>query len=188
MIAILGSLDFRGEAVAIDLGERGVLFSILRSNGPNGMGEPGGLAGDSYLFSDNVRWANKESPNGPDDHRLAVSPADPESFKEARNRMLATRPLLDVPAVVMPILVRFKDIKDPRTVEIVDPTDLAESFGDGVKLIRTTVQITDDPVTIGITKFLPDFKTQQFHDWRIHLPYGDQRYTSVHDFTTGGMR
>jgi hypothetical protein len=52
------------------------------------------------------------------------------------------------------MLVRFRDIADPTSVEKVDPDNLAASFGEGVKLRRITVQLTDDPVTTGIEKRL----------------------------------
>ena len=54
----------------------------------------------------------------------------------------------------LPLLVRFRDINDPKTVERVDPNDLAASFGPGVYLKRATVEITRDPVTTGIVKRL----------------------------------
>jgi hypothetical protein len=53
-----------------------------------------------------------------------------------------------------PMLVRFKDIRDPKSVEKVDPNDIAKSIGPGVTLRRITLQITDDPVTTGIEKRL----------------------------------
>ena len=54
----------------------------------------------------------------------------------------------------LPLLVRFRDINDPRTVERVDANDLAASFGPGVYLKRATIEITRDPVTTGIEKRL----------------------------------
>ena len=41
------------------------------------------------------------------------------------------------------------------TAEIVDPDDLAKSFGPGVRLVRVTIEITGEPVTRGIRKVLP---------------------------------
>ena len=53
-----------------------------------------------------------------------------------------------------PMLVRFRDANDPKTVELVDPKDLAKSFGKGVKLRRIYMTITDEPVTRTINKRL----------------------------------
>jgi len=46
-----------------------------------------------------------------------------------------------------PILVTFDALDDPRSVRLVDPRDLAASFGDGVRLVAIVVALTDDPVT-----------------------------------------
>jgi hypothetical protein len=52
------------------------------------------------------------------------------------------------------MLVRFGDLRDPRSVEKVDPGNLAASFGPGFALRRITVQLTEDDVTTGIGKRL----------------------------------
>ncbi|MEO8531046.1 MAG: hypothetical protein ABI459_07470 [Deltaproteobacteria bacterium] len=49
----------------------------------------------------------------------------------------------------IPMLVTFDDINDPASVKLVDPLDLAASFGPGVSLKTVTVQVTDEPVTEG---------------------------------------
>ena len=54
-----------------------------------------------------------------------------------------------------PTMVRFRDNNDPKTVELVDPDDLAKSFGKGVKLRRIFMTITDEPVTKRIKQRLP---------------------------------
>lgn len=46
-----------------------------------------------------------------------------------------------------PMLVTFDDIADPGTVKLVDPADLAASFGPGFALRRMTLEITDEPIT-----------------------------------------
>lgn len=53
-----------------------------------------------------------------------------------------------------PYLVTFKDIADPTSVVRVDPDDLAASFGAGYRLKAITVQVTDEPVTVGIAERL----------------------------------
>ena len=61
------------------------------------------------------------------------------------------------------MLVRFRDINDPKTVERVDPWKLDASFGPGVSLKSATFQVTDDPVTKGIATLLPWSRTQVGH-------------------------
>lgn len=53
------------------------------------------------------------------------------------------------------MLVTFRDIDDPASVEKVDPANLAATFGEGVSLKRITVELTDGPVTRGIEERLP---------------------------------
>ena len=55
----------------------------------------------------------------------------------------------------LPVLVRFRDPNNSASVELVDPLDLAVSFGPGVTLKRAFVEITDDPITKGIETRLP---------------------------------
>ncbi|MCG7495092.1 toxin-activating lysine-acyltransferase [Thalassobius sp. Cn5-15] len=45
--------------------------------------------------------------------------------------------------------VGFEDYSDPKSVFVVDPADLAASYGEGYALTRLTLQITDDPLTQG---------------------------------------
>lgn len=47
----------------------------------------------------------------------------------------------------MPMFVRFRDLSDPTSVEKVDSQDFAASFGEGVKLKRVWIEMTDDSVT-----------------------------------------
>ena len=49
----------------------------------------------------------------------------------------------------LPRLVTFADIDDPATVTLVDPENLAASFGPGVRLASVTLEVTDDAVTEG---------------------------------------
>ena len=127
----------RGEAAAVDLGERGVLFALLRSESEADwagrvmflLAPAGSLDGDEFLG----RFANMLDMTRPIDL--------PATFRDVGH-------LKDRPA--RPMLVTFGDLADPTTVETVDPDNLAATFGDGVSLRRITVQMTDDPVTSGI--------------------------------------
>lgn len=139
-----------GEAVTIDLGQHGTLFALLRSDVDVDWAT-------NLLFRLAPEVAAVRDENGRYD-----SDASFRARYEAmlQNRRLIVLPktfhhirvLRDMPA--RPMLVRFRDTSDPKTVERVDPDDLAASFGEGVKLRRVTVQLTDDPVTTGIKKRL----------------------------------
>jgi hypothetical protein len=48
-----------------------------------------------------------------------------------------------------PLLVTFGDINDPKSVRLIDPANLAASFGPGYRLDAITMTITDEPVTEG---------------------------------------
>jgi hypothetical protein len=72
----------------------------------------------------------------------------------------------------LPLLVRFRDINDAKTVERVKPGDLGASFGPGVYLKRATVEITKDPVTTGIEKRLPWLESLRSRGARLD---GDNR-------------
>jgi hypothetical protein len=60
-----------------------------------------------------------------------------------------------------PRLVHFANPLDPKSVERVDPDELASAFGAGYKLRRITVQRTDEAVTAGIIKRLPWLTTHR---------------------------
>ena len=122
-----------GEAVAVDIGARGVLFALLSADPtrPDSPPSPGFLV--TRVFRDIL-------PEG----------ATAQSLQALSKR----REPLDLPLDTLPMLVRFGDLADPKSVARVDPNDLAASFGPGVKLVRATIEITDDPVTTGIEKKL----------------------------------
>jgi hypothetical protein len=140
----------KGEAVTVDLGSRGTLFALLRSD-------------------DNVDWAKnvmyRLAPEVPRT-RDADGRFDAHRYLHAGYAaMLKRREPIELPRTfpdqahlrdqpALPMLVRLRDIADPRTVEKVDPDDLAATFGKGVKLRRITMQVTDEPVTTGITNRL----------------------------------
>jgi hypothetical protein len=124
----------KGEAVVVDLGEKGALFVLLirdtarRQSG----GGFGALEGG---------------------HRDLLDPVGLTA--EAMRRIGAVRGANEVPVDSLPLLVRFRDPNDPRTVARVDSSDLSASFGSGVQLTRATAEVAVDPLTTGIEKRLP---------------------------------
>jgi hypothetical protein len=129
----------KGEAVAVDLGKRGTMFALLRSERDNG-------------------WAGRIM------QMLVTDPRDGSDIEDrleavARDRKKRVVPRyfgkeFGKPISAYPMLVTFEDLDEPTSVTRVDPDDLATSFGEGVSLKRITVQVTDDAVTTGIEEKL----------------------------------
>lgn len=122
----------RGEAVAVDLGARGVLFALLRSERTTDHAQ--------YVVYETFPW-----PGGPGG----------EITKNGRLFYQALDAKADLRIGQLPMMVRFKVIADPKTVEKVDPNSLEVSFGQGVKFSKATIQMTKDPVTFRIDSYLP---------------------------------
>jgi hypothetical protein len=112
-------INVRGEAVALDLGQRGTLFALLKE------GEDS-RSGPDYIV---LRAFNFPGGALPSPVEKGVSDV----------RKLSGR--IELPLKNLPLLVRFRDINDPMTVEKVDPLDLEKSFGPGVKLTHATLEI-----------------------------------------------
>jgi hypothetical protein len=124
-------LTMRGEATTVDLGRGQFLFIVL---GYHGSKQCTGLIPLKFLGDEELYWST-------------------DSFKKVQ--AARGRGPITLPQQLYPVLLRFRDIKDRATVERVDPGDLAKSFGSGVRLVRMTIEITDDPVTRGIRNVLP---------------------------------
>jgi hypothetical protein len=126
------STDLQGEAVAVDLPEGKTIFALL--TGPDGdVDYAARIAVRSGLWSIQKPW--------PPAKTMELWPDAPDTQKLERNSAI-------------PMLVTFKEIADPTSVQRVDPYDLAASFGAGYRLKAITVQVTDEAVTVGIQKRL----------------------------------
>ncbi len=132
-MARVATAKARGEAVAVDIAPGQTLFALVT-----------GADGDADYSVNVTRMA------WPDVHLPEL---------RAKTQLVALWP--NAPprkwaktAPAYPMLVHFRDIRDPKSVERVDPAHLNTAFGKGVTLKRITVQITDEPVTTGIEKRL----------------------------------
>ena len=126
----------RGEAIVMDL-PGGPVFALL--SGADGDADYAATIADAALES-------ALRPGGANrDYRAG-------RFAE----IYPTKPNIEnyMPQNPLPMFVRFTDIDDPRSVQRVDPANLAASFGPGIRLKRITVEVTDDDVTTGIEKRL----------------------------------
>lgn len=136
----------RGEAVILDLGARGLLFALLRAGQDS-------RSGPDYIV---LRAFNL--PGG----------ALPRPAEDGIRQVARLSGKVELPLTSLPLLVRFRDVNDPLTVEKVDPLDLAASFGAGVRLTTATLEIVSsrsvpmswiepegEPITTGIVGRLP---------------------------------
>jgi hypothetical protein len=60
----------------------------------------------------------------------------------------------DVPPEMLPLLVTFRDLADPMSVERVEPDQLDTAFGPGVRIANATIAITDAEITDTIDQHL----------------------------------
>ena len=97
----------------------------------------------------------------------------PDALERVR-LLVRLRPKAVLAPRLIPLLVRFRDIRDPKLVELVDAADLAAAFGSGVALRRATIEITRDPVTTGIETRLPWLPQLggRCQDGRVVMPAG----------------
>ncbi|MEA3039428.1 MAG: hypothetical protein QOE79_1941 [Sphingomonadales bacterium] len=147
----------RGEAVFVDLPGGHTLFALLSSpsNGYDAAGLYPVLAYESTL------------PPGHDWHQ------EFEGLKREREPAL-------LPSDAYPRLITFRDPKDAKSIEVVDPADLAAVFGPGIALKNIEIAITSDPVTKKLSSRLPDFgPSSGYVEWASQLPSGDPRSLSL---------
>jgi hypothetical protein len=137
-----GSSHVRGEAVAVDVAPGETLFVLLRSEH-----DP-----DWATSAAEVAYASRigSTVTPPDiDRYYAELKANRQVWPVGRRRTLANEEFDNYP-----YFVRFRDARDPKSVEQVDPDNLAKSFGQGINLRGFAIQITDAPMSAGIEKRL----------------------------------
>ena len=151
-----------GEAVVLDLKDRGKLFALLRlpvSTRNNSLkGRLGGGSGDFFGGAFNAQlipyvWRN---------HGL-IPAEDYDGNYRTYHWFSCVKGKVTLKTKELPLLFRFGDTADQATAELVFPDNLAASFGPGVNLTEVTVEITNDPITRGIVNTLP---------WLSHKPTG----------------
>jgi hypothetical protein len=121
--------SYSGEATIVDLGERGMLFALI--------GE-----GTKQIAA----YALHEE--------LGVRRADYETLFP---KIMRFRGVREVPRDHHPLLVTFTDISDPKTVQKVEPGNLAATFGPGVALGKITLEITEEDMTNGEVRKMIDW-------------------------------
>jgi hypothetical protein len=161
-----------GEAVVVDMGEGRMLFALL-----------GGV--NSLLH--NTLW----------DAGLI----DSKGFKDVKRAIKTRTEPVTVPPKLYPLFVTFDDVSEPKSVRLVDPADLAATFGAGYSLREITLQITREPVTSGVVEGVfdyftwPDEKRREYRcaagdcsTYPMRIPYknGTTDILNKNDFIRGG--
>jgi hypothetical protein len=130
----------KGEAVAVELPNGQVLYALMRGEAATELQAVVHSAFDPEWrrtrFDESVKRVAAEFPVGEERELGGQNPGGMPGESG------------------LPMLVTFRHTGDPKSVEHVDPADLAASFGPGYALRRITVQITTEPVTAGIKKRL----------------------------------
>jgi len=180
------SVSLKGEAIAVDLGERGVLFALLHGYR---LGYNYARSLPFYVF-----------PSG----RGGTTVAGLKYYST-----LKAGPV-DISPEWYPKFVHFKDSADPKTVKLVlemepciDPETVrssnasycitkdrfAEIYGEGVRLKSVTVEMTDEEVTRGVVeRYMPSYANQrEYMDWLLSLSYGDPRRIGPDAFGSVGV-
>jgi hypothetical protein len=132
-----------GEAVVVEIAPRRYVFAILEENQKL-------LALKTFISS-----------------TAAGSPR-----KQDANLIETLRSRKPIPFGDYPMLVTFTDINNPKTVKEVKPHEIVELFGAGYQLKSIDLEITDEPVSSSIRKFLPwfdGFIGKRFDGSKIHL-------------------
>jgi hypothetical protein len=139
-----------GEAVAVDLGEGNTLFAILW--GPDGnQGWPYWIAHKAFA----ERLGTVDMVNEGALTRLT-------GLKDASATLSHAE---------YPMLVRFRDINEPRSIEAVSPNNPTASFGVKTIIKRISIQITNDPPNKTISKrlkWLESHNGSLVYDNKIH--------------------
>ena len=121
----------KGEAIPLDLGDRGTAFVLLKR------GKDLNSAPDSIVLHTFPDYFKYLKPGG-------MIPA-----------VQGLSGKVNLPITRLPMIVRFTDINDPKSVEQVDPEHMDKTFGAGVKITHASLEITKDPITTGIVKRFP---------------------------------
>lgn len=171
--------DVSGEAVVIDLGDRGVLFALISSDSDlefyNAFPVPGKSVGNGGSTPEGIKYYA----NLPAGTKAAANSSYPPGY---------------------PKLVMFKDINDPKSVILVQTWEsdaqgymqlkndrMGELLGKGVRLKAIDMEVTQESVTWGIVdKYLPKkYEEIVIKNWRMIDKSDRQRLVDLTTFKQG---
>lgn len=152
-------MQMRGEAIPIELPGKGLLVAVLRSRLPDGSPGSNDLGTiPETLFADRVKGQLGEDRF--DRVKLLAAIASRPGLTQAVPLAESSR----VAHVPEPVFLLFADGSRPGTATLVDPVDPAQTLGSQVQFKALQVEITDDPVTVGIGRLLPWISTYKRKD------------------------
>jgi len=152
-----GGVRVKGEAVAVDLPNGDTLFALLTSAA--GDEDYAARIPDRFLGRGKQRWLMSDS--------VTVWPPPAEGG--------------------VPLLVRFRNREDPKSIEVVDPANLEATFGTGFRLRRIAVEMCRlCSVTSGIDGRMPSYGAGSgFAEWYATLAWADPRRVGPESFRRG---
>jgi hypothetical protein len=118
----------KGDAIFVDLGHGRNLVALL-GFGPSGSDE-------SKIFSLT---------------RAALAPGKDIRWQDESK----LRGRGELPEELVPTLVTFSDLNDPKSASVVKPGDIEKTFGPGFKFRRAILETTNDRIGRGIDQKLP---------------------------------
>ncbi len=157
-----------GEAVAVDLPGAQTLFMLLpQSDRLLEIMLRDGLIAPPI---DTSQLRNRQNTGWPKNRPGYIEALNKKraSIRLTKDRKAAFE---DIAVGNRPILVRFRDLDDPRSVALVDPANLAASFGAGIALSSIVMQVTNEAVTSGIERrlrWLVHHKGSLYYDGQLH--------------------
>lgn len=113
-----------GEAVVIDLGEKGELFGLIDWNTKKELFTAFPISGPSTL--EGIKYYNN----------LPIGESRELNVKHA-----------------WPDFVMFEDLSDPMSVKAVNKENISEQLGEGYSIQNIEIEITDEPITWKMHKF-----------------------------------
>jgi hypothetical protein len=161
-----------GEAPVVDLGKGRYLFGLLSLGGPYTATE--WLAYHTF-------WQKL----------TGDFPGSEESYNALFSKLVTSRISAPLPREDYPLLVTFRDLNDPLSVQELKPQNFAEVLGSGYGLNSITLEITDDEVTknevIKHLPWLPNYFDKQLDGDTVRTVDAKNRLANSidsHSFTT----
>jgi hypothetical protein len=145
--------SMHGNAITVDLGDRGLLFVVnnlpcFNAGTPPIFGKASTLADLPLTLYQNRTHARAQGQ---------------VTFLRGAQHMTG---IIDLLPQQLPMLIRFRDIQDGSSAQAVDPRDLTRAFGPGAKLAGATFQVTSDPITVSPSSW-PKWLIEENGDTRL---------------------